>query len=94
MTAMFGPTGCSNSLQQASARYRAQHQNHGQLLGDAAVEKLQACVDEFSDQVSADSLPVSGVVRMDREGRIYGVTVTGFPDGAPLRIWLRARAAH
>jgi hypothetical protein len=39
-------------------------------------------VDEFSDQLSVDSLGVSGVVQMDREGRIYGVTVTGFPDGA------------
>lgn len=38
--AVFGPTGCSNSLQQASARYREQHQNRHQLLGDAAVEKL------------------------------------------------------
>jgi hypothetical protein len=82
MSAAFGPTGCSNSLQQASARYREQHQNRHQLLGDAAVEKLQACVDEFSDQLSVESLGVSGVVQMDREGRIYGVTVTGFPDGA------------
>lgn len=40
-------------------------------------------MDEFSDQLSEDSLGVSGVVQMDRQGRIYGVTVTGFPDGAP-----------
>jgi hypothetical protein len=75
--------GCSNSLQEASMRYREQHRNRRYLLHDNTVEQLQACVEEFGDQVSDDSFRVGATVQVDREGRIHGVPVTDIPDTAP-----------
>lgn len=64
-------------------RYREQHRNRRYLLHDNTVEQLQACVEEFGDQVSDDSFRVGATVQVDREGRIHGVPVTDIPDTAP-----------
>jgi hypothetical protein len=78
----FATTSCSSSMEQASVRYREQHQNRGHLLHDNTVERLQGCAEEFAEQVNENSVRVWATVQVDREGRIYKVTVDGVPETA------------
>lgn len=82
IAAALGSPGCASSIEQAPVRYREQHQNRGHLLHDNTVERLQGCAEEFAEQVNEDSLRVWATVQVDREGRIYEVTVEGVPDNA------------